>query len=84
MAPDPPPTPRRLGRPRSVPDLLGLSAPQVARHAEGQVTPTTERAARRWLTGAADMGVVRAVRLADGAGLDLAELVRELARRREG
>lgn len=70
------------GRPRTVPPLLGLGPEEVARHAEGRVTPTTERQARRWLTGAADMGVVRAVRLADGAGLDLAELVRELARRR--
>lgn len=82
LAPDPPRVPRPIGRPRTIQPLLGLGPEEIARHAEGEVTPSTERAARRWLTGAADMGLVRVVRVADGAGLDLAELVRELARRR--
>lgn len=72
---------RRIGRPSSAPPLLGLPYERVAELVEGRVNATTSRAARRWCRGLADMGAVRAVRLADAAGLDLGELVRELSRR---
>ena len=72
---------RRIGRPSVAPPLLGLTYERVAELVEGRVNVTTSRAARRWLRGLADMGAVRAVRLADAAGLDLGDLVRELARR---
>jgi hypothetical protein len=72
---------RRIGRPSAAPPLLGLSYERVAELVEGRVNVQTSRAARRWCRGLADMGAVRAVRLADAAGLDLAQLVRELARR---
>lgn len=75
---------RRIGRPSAAPPLLGLTYERVAELVEGRVNATTSRAARRWLRGLADMGAVRAVRLADAAGIDLGELVRELARRRQG
>lgn len=74
-------TGRRIGRPSAAPPLLGLDYERVAELVEGRVNATTSRAARRWLRGLSDMGAVRAVRLADAAGLDLGELVRELAER---
>lgn len=72
---------RRIGRPSAAPPLLGLTYERVAEIVEGRVNVQTSRAARRWCRGLADMGAVRAVRLADAAGLDLGQLVRELARR---
>jgi len=73
---------RRLGRPSAAEPLLGLEYERVAELVEGRVNATTSRAARRWLRGLADMGVVRLVRLADASGLPIEDLARELARRR--